>query len=238
MATITAAAALTAGAIPRIERRTLPAQIAAELRELILLETLAPGAVIPERETAEALGVSRTPLREALRILAAEGLVEMAPSRRPLVANPTVEEIGQLLKVLGAIEGLAGELACETATEAELERIDALHREMLAVSETSEPLAFFDLDMRFHRAIVEAARNAPLAETHSQYNARLFRARFISSRRRVNRDGTLAQHAAIVDALRSRDGTATAMILRHHLDATQVNVAEVTGTVPRESEGR
>ncbi len=234
MATITAAATLTAGAIPRIERRTLPAQIAAKLRELILLETLAPGAVIPERETAEALGVSRTPLREALRILAAEGLVDMAPSRRPLVANPTVEEIGQLLKVLGAIEGLAGELACEIATDAELDRLAALHREMVAVSERSEPLAFFDLDMRFHRLIVEAARNVPLAETHSQYNARLFRARFISSRRRINRDGTLAQHGTIVDALRSRDVAAAATALRHHLDATQVNVAAVTGTLQRQ----
>jgi len=102
-----------------IDRKSLAERVADELRDLVLLEKLAPGASIPERETAEALGVSRTPLRESLRILAAEGIVDVSPNRPPTVANPTLAELGDLLKVQGALEALAGDLACNKAEDSD-----------------------------------------------------------------------------------------------------------------------
>jgi len=208
-------------------RRSLAEEAAETLREFILLEKLAPGTAIPERDLATALGVSRTPLREALRLLEIEGLVEYSATRRPRVADPSLSELTQYISVLGALEGLAGETACEVATDSEIAEIAKLGQEMAKRSDQLEPLDFFQLNMAFHAAIVEASQNEPLIETHRQYNARLWRARFLSSRQVDRRDNTLAQHDDILDALKKRDATATRRALRDHLQSTITNIARI-----------
>jgi len=216
--------ASTQSELPKLERKSLAERVADELRDLVLLEKLAPGANIPERETAEALGVSRTPLRESLRILAAEGLVDIAPNRPPKVADPSIAEIGSLLEVQGALEALAGELACRHAEALAVEKIIGIEAAMRSTSDQSDPIEFFQLDMTFHSLIVAASGNEPLMHTHQHYNSRLWRARFISSRQRVNRPDTLKQHAMIVAALKKRDGKACAQALKHHLQSGFINI--------------
>ena len=93
-------------------RKSLGEETADTLRELILLEKLAPGTSIPERDLAELLGISRTPMREAMRLLETEGLIEYTTTRRPYVANPTFDDICEYLTVISCLEALAGELAC------------------------------------------------------------------------------------------------------------------------------
>ncbi|MFK7995263.1 MAG: GntR family transcriptional regulator [Granulosicoccus sp.] len=210
--------------VRRLERKSLAEHIADELRDLVLLEKLAPGAPIPERETADALGVSRTPLRESLRILASEGLIEIAPNRPPRVANPSLDELKGLLQVQGSLEALAGELACDIATDAQLTEISRLADEMVEVSDQCDPLEFFQKDMKFHESIVAASQNHALIDTHKTYNSRLWRARFISSRRRVNRTGTLDQHHEIVEALLARQRRKCAKALRAHLEVGYKNI--------------
>lgn len=207
-----------------LARQNLAERIADELRDLVLLEKLAPGSSIPERETAKALGVSRTPLRESLRILASEGLVHIEPNRAPRVADPSIRELGDLLEVLGTMEALAGDLACHHASDSSITQIAKLESTMRKISGKSDPLKFFQLDMQFHQLIVEASGNDPLIKTHKTYNAQLWRARFISSRQRVNRPGTLDQHKAIIDALNERDGRACATALKKHLQAGLDNI--------------
>ncbi len=206
-------------------RRSLADEAADQLRELILLERLRPGLPVPERDLAEGLGISRTPLREALRILEGEGLIEYSPTRRPHVADPSIEEISENLAVLGALEGLAGELACRRATAPEVARVERLASKMEAGSDRVEPLAFFGWDMEFHRTVVEASRNRSLIRTHRQYNARLWRARFISSRMRTRRSRTLRQHREIAAALQARDCAAASQALRQHMTSAIDNVA-------------
>jgi DNA-binding GntR family transcriptional regulator len=216
--------------IPTISRKRLGDQIADVLRKQILLGELVPGRNIPERETAEALGVSRTPLREALLILEGEGLVLTAPAKSPIVANPSVEDITQLLLVQSALEGLAGECACEKITADELCQLEAMHEEMLANADQAEALDFFSTDMAFHNAIVAATKNQPLIKTHTQYNSRLWRARFVSSRRRVKRRSiTLQEHANIVEGLRLRDKEQTSVALEQHLRDAITNISSVLG---------
>ena len=166
-----------------IERQSLAEEAAAQLRRLILLGTLPPGDAVPERELAERLRISRTPIREAIRLLTMEGLIEISPTRRPRVANPTFEDIGKTMMVMAAIEPLGGEQACQHATDAELSRVFELHEKMLELSDGGDPLEFFDVDMAFHQAIVAAAHNSVLEDTHRQINGMLWRARFMSSRR-------------------------------------------------------
>ena len=107
---------------------TFPAAIAARLRREILTGALPPGSPVKERDHAERLGVSRTPLREAVRILAKEGLVTLRPLRSPLVTDLTRAEAMDEVAVLRLLELAGGELACANATDAEIAAIAALAR--------------------------------------------------------------------------------------------------------------
>lgn len=208
-------------------RRTLSEEAAENLREFILLGKLEAGTAVPERELADALGISRTPLREALRLLEIEGLVEYSATRRPRIADPSLEELTQYISVLGALEALAGETACSVATDKEISKIQTLAETMDTKSASLSSLAFFQLDMDFHSSIVEVSRNEPLIETHRQYNARLWRARFLSSQQAERRENTLSQHADIAQALSARDAKATRRALRGHLNSTITNIASI-----------
>ncbi|NND92222.1 MAG: GntR family transcriptional regulator [Granulosicoccus sp.] len=205
-------------------RATLVDMAADKLREFILLEKLPAGTTISEREVASALGISRTPLRGALAILEQDGLVEYTLSRRPRVADPSVHEISEDLVVMGALEALAGELACTHASDSEIAEVQLLSRTMEEGSGTLEPLDFFRTDMKMHATIVKASGNQSLLETHGRYNARLWRARFVSSRRTAGRERTLDEHAAIAAALNRRDAQATSQALRSHLGSTVTNI--------------
>ncbi len=196
--------------------KSLAEQSADKLRELILLERLPAGLSLNERELSALLGISRTPVRDAIRLLEVEGLVDYIDGRLR-VADPSMETLSHWLMIQGALEGLAGEQACAQATEGELAQIAALHRQMVDMAEGEDGLQRFRLDMDFHRAIVRAAHNPPLIETHNQYNTRLWRARYVSSQRRANRKQQMAKHQGIVDALQRRDAAAASAALIDHL---------------------
>jgi len=216
-------------------RRSMADEAADSLREFILLGKLEAGVPVPERDLATALGISRTPLKEALRILETEGLVVYSATRRPSVADPTLEELAENLAVIGALEALAGELACVRATDDEIERIADLCDQMIKAPPYASALEFFRLDMEFHQTIVRSARNAPLLESHNRYNARLWRARFISSEFGDGRDSTLGQHQDIAAALQKRDATVVARHLRQHLETAVKNIAYAQSIIKREA---
>ncbi|GFE52368.1 transcriptional regulator [Roseobacter cerasinus] len=216
-------------------RRSLAEEAADTLREFILLGKLAPGVPVPERDLSEALGISRTPLKEALRQLEGEGLIDYGPTRRPRVADPSMDEISENLAVLGALEALAGELACKNATDAEIAEAARFEEMMRTAPAGTDPLDFFRWDMAFHQTIVRAAGNAPLSETHHAYNSRLWRARFISSKMRTARDATLGQHEDIIAALKARDGAACGQHMRRHLEVAIVNIAAAQARLERQN---
>ena len=206
-------------------RKSLASDAADNLREFILLGKLAPGMPVRERDLAEAFGISRTPLKEALRILEGEGLITYGPTRRPVVADPSLDEINDWLRVQGALEALAGELACDLATENQLTEIERLNASINQARDADGQLEAFRKDMAFHQAIVAASGNQALRETHAMYNARLWRIRFLSSQRLASRDGTRREHLEIVTALRSRDAKAARRTLKQHLKTAETNIA-------------
>ena len=207
-----------------LRRSSFAEEAADRLRELILLEKLPPSYPINEREVSELLGISRTPVREAIRQLEIEGLIEFTRTRRPRIADPSMATLAHWLAIQGALEGLAGELACSRATDEELSEIEALHIRMVERAEDSNRVELFRIDMAFHSAIVAAAHNPPLVETHNQYNARLWRARFISSQRRANRELQTRKHQDILDALLARDPARASAALRSHLENALRNI--------------
>ena len=206
------------------KRTSLSEDAAGRLREMILLEKLPAGTLLPERNLAEALKISRTPMREAIRLLADEGLVSYTPSRRPYVADPSPEEIHKSLRVQGALEALAGEWACKLASDEEIETVKTLNTAFIKARQTDKKLEAFRLDMAFHEAIVAASKNEMLVEIHAKMNARLWRVRFLSSQREAGLDATLKEHQMIIDALSVRDGAATSAAMKHHLETAETNI--------------
>lgn len=210
-----------------LERSPSLAEDAAQtLRGIILLEMLEPGSELPVSDLSKALGISRTPLREAIRLLADEGLIQYTVARRPIVANPSLEEIFNCLRIQGALEALAGELACSQASSQEIKDIKKISATLEDENNYDTRVDAFQADMSFHEAIVKAANNPQLAETHSKYNARLWRVRFLSSQRVDRRESTKQEHKEIVDALVSRDAKRVSGALRQHLRTAEKNISK------------
>jgi len=212
---------------------TLAEQIAAGLRRDILLGKLRPGARIKERDSSADLGVSRTPLREAIRILASEGLVTLRPSRSPVVADPSLQEITDDLVVMNTLEVLGARLACMNATAEEISRIEAQHEQMLRLSETADAVTYFEADMTFHRQITAASHNNALIDTHGAYMARLWRPRFLAASLRRDRPRVLRQHGDIVRGLRMRDIVLVSAEIESHMRHLVLNITDIYETENR-----
>lgn len=205
----------------------LAQRVADAIRDMIVQDELAPGERIRERDLAARLDVSRTPMREAIRILTTEGLVESSPNRSARVSDPTPREVRDMLRVLGTLEALAGELACAEADDAEIDEVRALHYEMLAAFARKDRLDYFKINQKIHIAIVAASHNAPLIELHRQLNARLYRVRYQSNLKSRTWPTAVDQHDLILEALQTRDGEALREILRRHLDNAWVKVSDL-----------
>jgi DNA-binding GntR family transcriptional regulator len=206
--------------LPPITRRTLHAEVASRLRDLIIEGRLAPGARINEGQIGMQLGVSRTPLREAIKTLVSEGLVEIVPAKGAMVRVFSEEDVAQTLEALKIIEQNAGRLACQRASAAELAQIQALHEQMLAQYEKRQRLDYFKLNQAIHSAIVAASGNDILAELHTTLQARIKRARFVGNGEPEKWAGAVAEHAEMADALARRDAEALAEVLGRHMDAS------------------
>jgi len=205
---------------------SLPEKIAAQLRRDILNGKYAPGTTIKERDNASELGVSRTPMREAIRILAKEGLLVLRPARSPIVAHPTFKQIADNIEVLSALELLSADLACRNASDAQIEEVVAAQDIFEAMYDKLDRVDVFELDMKFHLSITRASNNDVLIETHRSILARMWRARFLSARRQDSRDRVLRQHTMIVEGLVRRDADAVRQNLSDHLEHLLVNVRE------------
>ncbi len=208
-----------------VTRLPLTNQVAASIRDMIIQNVFKPGERIRERQLSEELNVSRTPLREALKILEGEKLVALLPNRGAVVANPAPQEVLELLQVLGALESLGGRLAAENATSEEISEIRALHFEMLAAYSRKDRLAYFKLNQKIHLSIISASRSAALIETHAHFNARLYRVRYRSNEQNTKWNEAIGEHEEIIAALEARDGEALADCLSKHLGNTWTKVS-------------
>lgn len=200
-----------------IARRLLHDELVDEIRHLIASGELAPGTKIPERALCERFGVSRTPLREALKMLASQGLVKLTPNRGASVSLLTVEELEDAFPVMGALEALSGEIACRRITDAEIARIDDLHRQMIGHWRRRELAPYFRLNQEIHEAILNATRNATLKAHYRSLAGRILGARYIANLSDERWAEAVAEHEAILAALKGRDGPRLAALLKAHL---------------------
>ncbi len=210
-----------------IARRALHDEVVRRLRDLIVEGELAPGTRVPERELCARFGISRTPLREALKVLATEGLVDLQHHRGAVVATLTSEAVDDMFQVMGALEALAGDSACRRASAADIAEIEALHREMLAQYASRNLSEYFRLNQQIHERLIEATANPVLSSIYRSLSVRIRRARYMANLSRPRWDQAVAEHEQILEALRARDGARLSRLLREHL----LHKAEVVKTV-------
>ena len=203
-----------------IARPTLHDAIVARVRDMVIEGELAPGTRLHEGNLGKMLGVSRTPLREALKFLVSEGLLELSPGRGAVVRQFTAKDVHDSLIVLGSLEGLAGRLACANATDAEIREVRQLHDRMMDMYEKRDRLPYFKLNQAIHSAILRLTKNEALVSVHGVLQARLKRIRYIGNEGPEKWAGAVADHEEIINALEAQDAERLSTILTFHMDKT------------------
>jgi DNA-binding GntR family transcriptional regulator len=196
---------------------SLHEKLVIRLRDLLVEGEIEPGARVSERLLCERFGVSRTPLREALKVLASEGLVDLLPNRGARVARLEDKDVEDMFEVMAALEALSGRLACALIDEPALAEIRALHYQMLVHYMRRQLPEYFRLNQAIHEAIVDAAENPVLKATYLGLSGRIRRARYLANMSDDRWAAAVAEHEEILTALSERDGEKLARILETHL---------------------
>ena len=192
-------------------------EVVSRVRGMLLEGEIPPGARIPEHELCDKLKISRTPLREALKVLAADGLVVLLPHRGSRAAKLTDEDVQDLFEVCQGLEALAGELACERIADAQLNEIRIAHNAMVVHYRERDLTQYYRRNRQIHEAIVAAARNPVLSAMYESVTARIRRARYVTPMTPQRWAMAIEEHEGILNALARRDGVSLAHILRAHL---------------------
>lgn len=201
-------------------RASLHEGVVAILRNMILDGQLAPGSRIAEPQLCRKLGISRTPLREALKVLASDQLIELLPNRGAVVSQVTIEETAELFEVTEGLESIAGELIAKRISDAEIAELRALHRDMVEQHDSGRRGAYFARNQQIHRRLVEVTRNATLIAAHANYSAKIARARYLANLSQERWDESVKEHDAFMAALSARDGELLGRLLRDHVRRT------------------
>jgi DNA-binding GntR family transcriptional regulator len=216
-----------------ITHRALYQDVAERVRQLIYRGDLAPGAWIDERHLVERFGISRTPLREALKVLHSEGLVRLTPRRGSFVAGAlTAQDLDEIFPLMALLEGLCAQEAVRKATPDDVRRLEALHERLERHAAAGDVDRYYELNYAFHEAIQEIAANPWLSRTVSELRRflRLLRGRQLRVRGRL--DASLAEHRRFMRALRRRDAEEAERVMRAHLMAQRAALAEQDAALP------
>jgi DNA-binding GntR family transcriptional regulator len=215
--------------VPKISRVTLHDTVLNQIRDMIIEGKLAPGSRINEGYVGTMLGVSRTPLREAIKSLVSEGLVEIVPAKGAIVRKFSERDIRDILEALKIIEQAAVRLVCERAPDSAIAQLMRMHETMLVHYVRRERLPYFKLNQDIHSGIVNATGNSILLESHQNLQARIKRIRFVGNEHDQGWAGAVDDHEHIMRALVARDADAAAEAIGAHLDRTMVRVRDAIG---------
>src|ERR1700730_2408141 len=209
------------------EPASLHADIVNELRDFIVEGHLTPGIRVPERELCEKFKISRTPLREALKVLAAEGLIELLPNRGARVRQFSEADIRNLFEVISGLDFVAGRMACARITDEAIAAIAKLHLDMYTHYLRHELADYFRINQKIHQAIVDAAGNPVLGANFANLNSIVRRLRY--SANLVHRDrlgDAMREHEQIVDALKRRSADELGLLMFQHMQGKCEAVCE------------
>ncbi|MDX9862826.1 MAG: GntR family transcriptional regulator [Rhodospirillales bacterium] len=216
-----------------IGRQSLHGEVANHIRDMITTGELAPGTRISEGDLCRQFEISRTPLREALKVLASEGLVSLRPHRGTFVSEISDEEVTALFEVVGGLERLAAELAAERMSEMDLDELRMLHDRMELCHSARERGDYFRVNQQIHDQIVRLAGNAVLESTHASLMTRVRRVRYLAIQSQERWNESVDEHRAILDALAVRDGCRAGTLIQAHVRKTgALGRGSIGGSLP------
>lgn len=207
--------------------RPLGEMVYESLRDAIISQTLKPGERLMETDLAEELGVSRTPVREAIRKLELEGYVVMIPRKGAYVAGLSIKDINEVFEIRGSLEALAAALAATRATQGE---IDEMERHLLLEAhhwETSDLIKTIEVDTRFHELIYKAARNSRLLNMIREIREQVQRFRTTSLGVPGRMKFAISEHRRIVEAIADRDPETARKAAHDHIESSEHALLEV-----------
>ena len=204
--------------------RPLREMVYEELKMQILTGTIIPGTRMMEVELAEEMGVSRTPIREAIRKLELEGLVTMIPRRGAEVAQITEKSLKDVLEVRRALDVLSVELACERITKEEMEELYRACQEFEKAAREKEPSVIAQADVRLHDIIVDATRNQRLKQLVNNLSEQMYRYRFVYIQEANQYENLIEEHREVYESIVERNKERAARAARLHIDNQELSI--------------
>lgn len=201
----------------RLVHNSLHQEVAVLLRDQIFAGTLPPGSFIDEAALCESLKISRTPLREALKVLAAEGLVRHEPRRGSFVSQVTEQDLDEIFPIIALLEGRCAYEAARNASDADIAALDAMHARLAEHAQAKRINDYYATNFSIHEAIILLANNRWLAQAIADLRKILKLARLQQLHAPGRLEQSLAEHLAIYAALRSRDSEGADAAMRTHL---------------------
>jgi DNA-binding GntR family transcriptional regulator len=218
-----------------LAREPLHEQILPHIRADIIAGRWPPGERLPEPVLCSEFGISRTPLRDAMKLLEAEGFVELLPHVGAVVTDPSVDEVAEKMEVLSALEQSAAAKVARTRPPAAIETIQRLHAGMVAAARKHDPQTYFRLNDEFHRAIVLGAANKTLADMHEQIMWHVHRARRRANDYERFDEDQADHHARIVQQIVSgKAASASEAVLEHLTDVSALILGRKKPRAPKE----
>ena len=212
--------------VSTISRPSLHVELTDRLRSMIIEGVLTPGEKVPEKALCEKLGVSRTPMREALKVLAADGLLNLEPNKGARVRVITAEDLEEVFPLMGALESLAGELACKNISDEQIAEIAAEHKQMLVEFHNENMPSYFKHNERIHQLIMSAAANTTLTDMYRTLSLRIRSGRYIANMSPSRWQQAVDEHEEMLAALIKRDGSELGSILKRHLNNKMATVRQ------------
>lgn len=201
----------------KLINRPLYEDVAERLREQIFAHELAPGSWLDEQSLAIAFGISRTPMREAIKVLASEGLVTTKMNKGAYVTEVDRRDLEQIFTVLSLLEGQAAKETAVKATEAQLTQLDNLHHRLEKAAADRDTEQFFEINVKFHELIQEIAGNKWMNGVIEDLRKVLKLQRRDSLSRSGRLLSSLIEHREILQAILKRDPLAAELAMRKHL---------------------
>jgi DNA-binding GntR family transcriptional regulator len=207
-----------------IVRAPLHVQVAERLRVLIDSGELAPGTRLNEIELCNTMGVSRTPLREAIRSLATEGLIELQPNRGAIVSIVSQEDVTEILPIMASLEGLGGRLAAMHMDQSKIAQVRKIHDQMISHYKNNEVAEYFETNRLIHELITEGSGNQTLVDTINSLSAKVRRARFTAQMTQESWDKAVSEHEEMIAALEAQDPDRLEAILVQHIETKRATI--------------
>jgi len=216
----------------RLVQSSLHEEVAAKLRDMIFDGHLAPGMFVDEVFLCESLRISRTPLREALKVLAVEGLVRHEPRRGCFINEVTEQDLDEIFPVIALLEGRCAHEAALKASDGDLAALESLHAQLQSHAQAGRIAEYYETNLRIHEAIITLAHNRWLAQTIGDLRKilKLSRLRGLHAPGRLMQ--SLAEHLSVFAALKSRDGEGAEAAMRTHLTRQREALRELARQRP------